>query len=66
MTIDDDHFTFEPDTARLQPVITQLQEVKLQDNPHPDGSLSIQHQMAVFQRCLVETMTRTCAMISRA
>lgn len=41
MTIDDDHFTFEPDTARLQPVITQLQEVKLQDHLHPDGSLSI-------------------------
>ena len=60
MTIAEDHFILAPDEARSQRVITQLKEIKLQDDVHPDEAMRLAGKLQFMTETMAGQAMRAC------
>ena len=60
MTIAADQFILEPDEARSQRVITQLKEIKLQNDVHPDEAMRLAGKLQFMTETMAGQAMRAC------
>eukprot|EP00435_Cladocopium_sp_Y103_P058746 s29_g20.t1 len=60
MTIDKESFTLSPDPQRIQKVITQLKEIKLQNDVHPEEAMRLAGKIQFMTETMAGQVMKSC------